>query len=187
MTKRWWLAGLLLQACVSVRAVSVDQKSTLEQQFIGEYEELTEDLQTIASVRASANGLGDAGDDPYARALQARRVQLFYKDDIEKARARGCVGEALDGRMHALKCREVGGASTQPSSLPVVEPQSARLVGMENEAREALVEYALSKSNNLKETDRQLVWQAYRRVVLSTLKKGDLVQNNAGEWIGYAR
>ncbi len=178
---------LLLTACVTVRSVSVDQKSTLEQQFIGEYEELTEDLQTIASVRAAATGLGEGGDDPYARALQARRVQLFYKDDIEKARARGCVGEALDGRLRALSCRETTNASTLPSSLPVVEPQTARVVTMENDAREALVEYALSKSANLKETDRQLVWQAYRRVVLSTLKKGDLVQNNAGEWIGHAR
>ncbi len=181
------LIVMLLPACVTIRTVSVDQKSTLEQQFIGEYEELTEDLQTVASVRAAANGLGDAGDDPYARALQARRVQLFYKDDIDKARARGCVGEALDGRMSSLKCRDAGGASTQPSSLPTIEPQSARLVTLENDAREALVEYALSKSTNLKETDRQLVWQAYRRVVLGTLKKGDLVQNNAGEWIGHAR
>jgi uncharacterized protein YdbL (DUF1318 family) len=175
----------LLSGCISVRAISVDKKSTLEQQFIGEYEELTEDLQTVASVRATANGLGANGDDPYARALQARRVQLFYKDDLDRARSRGCVGEALDGRLALLKCSEA--PASQPSSAPALEPVTARLVQIENDARGALVEYALSKNTSLKDGDRQLVWQAYRRIVLTALKKGDLVQNNAGEWIGHAK
>ena len=179
------LAAFALNACITAKVVTVDKKSTLEQQFIGEYEELTEDLQTVASVRATANGLGARGDDPYARALQARRTQLFSKDDLERARAKGCVGEALDGRVALLKCH--GESASQPASQPAVEPAAARLVAIENDARAALVEYALSKNTNLKDTDRQLVWQAYRRVVLASLKKGDPVQNNAGEWIGHAR
>lgn len=176
---------VLLGGCISVRAISVDQKSMLEAQFIGEYEELTEDLQTVASVRATATGLGAQGDDPYARALQARRVQLFYKDDLDNARAKGCVGEALDGRVEVLKCREE--ATSQAASQPAITPELARLAATENAAREALVELALSKNTNLKDADRKLVWQAFRRVVLSALKKGDLEQNNAGEWIAHGK
>lgn len=174
----------LLGGCISVRVISVDKKSTLEQQFIGEYEELTEDLQTVASVRAVATGLGQHGDDPYARALQARRLQVFYKDDLDRARANGCVGEALDGRVKLLDC---GGGGSQPSSAPAIEPAAARLVQIENDARAALVEYALSKNTNLKDADRTVVWQAYRRIVLTSLRKGDLEQNNAGEWIAHGR
>ena len=46
-----WLG--LLPACITVKLVNVDKKSTLEQQFIGEYEELSDDLVTMASVRAA--------------------------------------------------------------------------------------------------------------------------------------
>ncbi len=156
----------------TTKVIQIDKKSTLEQQFIGEYEELTDDLVTSASVRAEANGLGKDGSDPYQRALQARRVQLFYKEDLDRARAKGCIGEASDGRAQERACPE-------PGSPPSV----ARLVSGENQARSALVEYALSKSDVPTDSERTQVWQALRRIVLESAPKGTPVQNNAGQWV----
>jgi uncharacterized protein YdbL (DUF1318 family) len=169
-----FLLSLSLCACslTTTKVIQIDKKSTLEQQFIGEYEELSDDLATIASVRADASGLGKSGNDPYARALQARRVQHFYKDDLDHARAQGCIGEATTGRVQAVPC-------SQASSQPAVE----RLVAQENQARDALVDYTLSKISQPKDAERQLVWQALRRIVLETLPKGTPVQNNAGGWV----
>ena len=93
------LTVVVCAGCFSVRVVQVDRKSTLEAQFIGEVEDLSDDLQTTASARAQTQGLGANGDDPYARALQARRLQLFYQDDLDSARAQGCIGERNDGRV----------------------------------------------------------------------------------------
>lgn len=168
------LTAALISGCITIRAVQVDRKSTLEEQFIGEFEELTDDLTTVASVRAEANGLGLRGDDPYARALQARRLQLFYGDDLERLRARGCVGEALDGKLRRLDC-------DKPSEG--AEPDVNRLLTQENQAREALVEYALSSNPNIQESERQQLWQAYRRIVMGQLKPGAMIENNAGKWV----
>ena len=45
-----------LTSCITVHTVTVSQKSALEAQFIGEAEELSDDLVTMASVRATVNG-----------------------------------------------------------------------------------------------------------------------------------
>ena len=169
------LSLLCLTACFTVRVSQVDHKTTLEEQFIGEYEDLSDDLASDASVRAETTGMGARGDDPYARALQARRLQKFYADDLNDGRRRGCIGETNDGHVAPLDCRE-------PSSQPV-GPTMARLVKTENASREALVEYAISRDPNLKDSDRPMVWQALRRLVLSTAPKGTPVQNGNGAWI----
>lgn len=168
-------ATLAASACISVRTTSVDRKTALEQQFIGEVEDLSDDLATDASARAESNGMGERGDDPYARALQARRLQKFYRDDLDDARKRGCVGEASDGKVAVLECQQ---ASSQP-----IGPQALRLVKTENAAREALVEYAIGRDPNLRDSDRPMVWQALRRMMLSTAPKGTPVQNGAGGWV----
>lgn len=174
----------LSSACtlVSTKVVQVDKKSTLEEQFIGEYEELTDDLATMSSVRAAAGQLGPTGNDPYQRALQARRVQRFYQDDLARARVRGCLGEALDGRVVVLPCAQQPASMQAASSLPVTEPAVERLAKLENTAREALVDYALSRAENLREADRASVWQAFRRVVIGALAPGSLVQTSGGQW-----
>lgn len=156
--------------CFSVRVVQVDRKSTLEAQFIGEVEDLSDDLQTTASARAQTQGLGADGDDPYARALQARRLQLFYQDDLDAARAQGCVGERNDGRVEALAC-------TAPTA-----PAFERLARTENSAREALVAYALERDPQLKPQDRAELWRAYHKLALARLKPGSPVQDDKGQW-----
>ena len=122
---------------------------------------LSDDLQTTASARADCKGLGADGDDPYARALQARRLQIFYQDDLDAARAQGCIGERNDGRVEALAC---GGAASLPTS--------DRLVRTENAAREALVAYALERDPQLGPQDRAQLWRAYHKArALSRLVK----------------
>lgn len=157
--------------CFSVRVVQVDRKSTLEAQFIGEVEDLSDDLQTTASARAQTQGLGADGDDPYARALQARRLQIFYQDDLDAARVQGCVGERNDGRVEARAC---GTAASLPSA--------ERLVRTENAAREALVAYALERDPQLKPQDRAELWRAYHKLTLARLKPGSPVQDEKGQW-----
>jgi uncharacterized protein YdbL (DUF1318 family) len=165
-----YLPLLLCVHCFSVRLVQVDRKTTLEQQFIGEVEDLSDDLQTNASARAAVHGLGADGDDPYARALQARRLQVFYQDDLDSARAQGCIGERNDGRVEARPC---GSAA----SLPATD----RMVQTENAAREALVAYALERDPQLAPRDRAQLWRAYHKLVLARLKAGP-VQDDQGQW-----
>lgn len=174
----------LSSACITVRTTSVDRKTALEQQFIGEYEDLSDDLATDASARAEASGtggMGERGNDPYARALQARRLQKFYRDDLDQARARGCIGEGNDGKVVELTCAP----SSQPATAQANEPapSTSRLVKTENAARDALVEYAIGRDPNLNDGDRPMVWQALRRLMLSVAPKGTPIQNGAGQWV----
>ncbi len=174
LLRRLVCSSLFLNACFTVRAITVDKKSTLEEQFIGEFEALSDDLSTIASVRASAHGLGEDGSDPYGRALQARRLQLFYAEDLAAARKRGCTGEALDGRLLERLCS----SSAQPAT-----PSIARLVATENAARAALVEFALMKNVSLGEHDREGLWRAVHHIHLSALEPGDWFEDDQQKWM----
>jgi uncharacterized protein YdbL (DUF1318 family) len=154
--------------CISISATTVDRKTALERQFIGEFEDLSDDLQTTASARAAAGDMGDDGDDPYWRALQARRLQIFYGDDLADAEAAGCIGERNDGRVEKRAC-------ANPT-----EPSVDRLVHIENAAREGLVAYALARQTQVE--DKNAMWRAYHRVVVAHVKKGTWVQDDGGKW-----
>ncbi len=161
--------GVFAVGCISISATTVDRKTALERQFIGEFEDLSDDLQTTASARAAAGDMGDDGDDPYWRALQARRLQIFYGDDLANAEGAGCIGERNDGRVEKRACAN---APTQPSL--------DRLVHIENAAREGLVAYAATRQSEAE--DKNAMWRAYHRVVVTHVKKGTWVQDEGGKW-----
>ena len=166
---RFWVLIFTLVHCVTFKVTTVDRKTTLEEQFIGELEDLSDDLQTVASARAEARGLGHDGDDPYSRALQARRLQSFYSDDLEAARGKECVGERADGRVEKRTCA-------------AAELSLDRLLRIENGAREALVAYAIERDPQLRPSDRPRLWSAYHQLVRAKLKKGAWVQASDGTW-----
>jgi hypothetical protein len=162
--------GVIGAGCISISATTVDRKTALERQFIGEFEDLSDDLQTTASARAAAGDMGDDGDDPYWRALQARRLQIFYGDDLANAEAAGCIGERNDGRVEKRACANAAGS----------QPSLDRLVHIENAAREGLVAYAVARQNEVE--DKSAMWRAYHRVVAAHVKKGTWVQDEGGKW-----
>ena len=88
---------------VDVNVTIVDQKTALENQILGSYEELGNEVLLLASVRSvdEEGKLKPVIEVPKGKrlALKAIQRQEFNRDDILEFKSTSCVGEGNDGRL----------------------------------------------------------------------------------------
>ncbi len=165
---------LPLCGCVTVASVNIGTKTSLEKQLMGEIEPLSEEELLAASVRQSGSGAFLPLDEQRARALQARRRQVFNQDDLDELKAQGCAGEGKDAQVVARRCAEADKAE--------VAARLERLIAEENADRAVIMSWAVATDAALTERDRGQVVQVYRRLLLERARPGDWVQGDGGEW-----
>jgi uncharacterized protein YdbL (DUF1318 family) len=177
---------LLTWGCVSAKINVVDERTALENQILGQYEELDRELLLVASVRAaptpaSATPTGEvAGPGLPAisrlrdEALRARQTQQFNRDDLDELKGKGCLGEGGDGLLAPRDCEAAGG--------PAVAERIARLVETENQARRSILRYVLASSPDLTEQDLPKLTAAWSRLAREQARPGEWIQDPAGEW-----
>ncbi len=98
-------AIIFLSACsgklVGVNVTVVDQKTALENQILGSYEELGNEMLVVASVRLvdEEGKLKTIAEILKSKktAIRAMQRQEFNKDDIQKFKQTGCAGEGNEG------------------------------------------------------------------------------------------
>ena len=96
---------LLASACtgklVDVNVTVVDQKTALENQILGSYEELGNEMLLLASVRSvdEEGKLKTVAEIPPGKmkALRAMQRQEFNRDDMQTFKKTGCAGESNPG------------------------------------------------------------------------------------------
>jgi hypothetical protein len=98
---------------------------TLEQQVLGSYERIGEEVYVLAGVRAIDPATGRPSPPPpmtqsEMRALSARRRMEFNRDDVLRFKREGYVGEGRDGFLAVFEERL--------ADLEEAEPRRARLV-----------------------------------------------------------
>ena len=120
--------------CVSVGG-TVATPTALENQMLGVYEDLDDDLVYTSSVR-SKNKEPFSTESIRSEALAARSLQLFNRDELSEFKAAGCVAETLSAKLVAYKCS----AEDDPSDN--FEERRTRIIRDENYAREKLVRWA---------------------------------------------
>jgi hypothetical protein len=169
------LTGLLaLTGCVTVYSVNIGTKTSLEKQLIGELEPLSEEELLAASVRTSGSGAFVPMDQLQAKALSARRRQLFNRDDLDELKAWGCAGESLQGLIEARPCKKDDDAA--------IKERLARIVGEENADRTSVIDWAVTTDSTLTERDRPEVVQVYKKLLHERARPGDWVQSDEGGW-----
>ncbi|HOX46374.1 MAG TPA: DUF1318 domain-containing protein [Myxococcota bacterium] len=173
--------GLALLAgvgCVEASIQVVDERTALENQILGAYEQLDRDLQLVASVRAvGADGQAQPAprlSDVRQRAVQARQTQQFNRDDLEELKAQGCLGEGLDAMLAARPCA----AQAEPATAQRLE----RLVAAENQARRLLLEFVVTTSPDLTRADLPQLVEAAARAQREQAAPGTWLQEPGGEW-----
>jgi hypothetical protein len=158
--------------CITVHAVNIGQKTSLEMQLMGEFEPLTEEEQLAASVRAGPDAPSAARSDLEAAAVAARQRQLFNRDDLRTLKAAGCLGEARGAQLAARPC----GKEAE------VEPLRTRLVAEENADRAAIMAWAVEADPVLTRRDMPQVAAVFHRLLFEQAQKGEQVQNDDGAW-----
>ena len=167
-----------LSGLVDVNVQVVDEKTLLERQILGAYENLEKDLVMVASVRSvdTEGRLAPLPDFPpgQRKALEALRVREFYRDDVDALKRDGVIGEGKEGYLTVL-----------PSSPKVDAKRTALLdnvLKQENDARRWLIERIVETNETLSPADRPKVEKVFAQMNRDAAKDGEWVQADDGSW-----
>jgi uncharacterized protein YdbL (DUF1318 family) len=163
-----WIS--LSGGCMTVKPVVVDRKTALENQILGTFQRLEDDVILASSVR---------GDEPPTRltplqreAVEAMMTREFIRDDIEAWKTQQAVGEAKSGLLEVLALPNEADQARQVQQL----------VEEENTSRKVILQRVISLSGELSEKDLPMVQLIFYRLNVQTSRPGDKVQLQNGNW-----
>lgn len=180
------LAGLCLAALgacsgklADVNVTVVDQKTALENQVLGSYEELGEDVMLLASVRSvdESGKLKTVREVPPGKmkAVRAKQRQEFNQDDIAQFKIDGVVGEGKNGYLVFL---ETVKTKTDAEYKKFVQS----LLTEENEDRRAIYERIVATNEAFSEGDLPKVEKISASLNRDSAKPGEKIQLDNGTW-----
>ncbi|MBT5867305.1 MAG: DUF1318 domain-containing protein [Nitrospinaceae bacterium] len=176
--------ALVLTNCagklVDVNVTIVDQKTALENQILGSYEELDSDVLLLASVRSvdEEGKLKPATEIPKGKlkALRALQRQEFNHDDIQAFKQSLCAGEGNDG---LLKFFDNARTKTDANYKIFV----TTLIAEENADRLTVLERIVATNETFSDQDLPKVQKISASLNRDNAKPGEKFQNEKGEWV----
>jgi len=166
------LLGLgVVPACAfNVKPVVVDRKTQLENQILGTFQRLEDDLILAASVRGERREPGLSSLE--REAVQAMMTREFQRDDVEALKSKQVVGEARTGMLAVL-------------AAPADEAEAKRvkeLVDEENRCRLVLLRRVIALGPGLSEKDLPELQRVLYRLNAEAARPGDRLQREDGSW-----
>lgn len=162
------IVGSLLSAC-TFNFELTSQRTALENQVLGAYKELEDDVILASSVRGAPGDEKPALSASKRRAVDARQNQDFNRDDIDELKDKGVLGEANDGRL-ALLPQAKG------------EKLAAQLLSEENRDRQEIWQRIIDANANLSAGDLPQVRATYAKMQREGVVKGQWYQDESGAW-----
>lgn len=168
----WGCGGPLVGVTV------VDERTALENQVLGSYEELNEEVLLVASVRY-IDPKGKLVERPplppgKVKAIRAIQRSAFNKDDIDRLKSLGVLGENNQGGLTLLAPDKV-----EPGKEAFVE----NLLKEENTDRDVLMRRIIETNEKLAEEDLPKVRKTFAALNRDKARPGDLIQLDIGEWV----
>ena len=174
-----WLALVLVTGCSGplVGVTVVDERTALENQVLGTYEELNQEVLLVASVRYidPKGQLQKAPEIPQGKKTVIRALQRtsFNKDDIDQYKAQGVLGENSQGGITLLAPDKVA-----PDQLAFVN----NLVQEENADREVVMRRVIETNEKLSENDFPRVKKMFAALNRDKASLGHMIQLDDGKW-----
>ncbi len=172
------MVWMTMLAC-SVKAPEVNitgEKTALEKQVIGTYQEIEQDSWTIASVRSTAPGQKPKMSEEKKKVLSAVQNRRFNKDDIDEFKRDGVIGENNSG---FLEIRDVQRLNDNPEYRKRVE----KIVAEENNDRQVILERALQVNTQLAEAGEEAVGMVFAKMYQDESAPNTWIQLEDGSWI----
>jgi len=190
---RWLLTGLLpllLSGCtlakVDVNVVS--ERTSLENQVLGTYNRLSEDLLLVASVRGvSPTGKIEARQQRSPEQQDATRALetiSFHADDLESFKRLGWAGENREGLITPFP-REI--PKNLPSDLKSFatlynEQEFRQVIDEVNQSREVLMLRVVQTNENFTAKDLPAIRKVFAKINRQNSAPGTRVQAEDGTW-----
>lgn len=158
------------------------QKTALENQVMGSYKELDDDVIMMASVRGvSKDGKKQAApvaSDSAKNAITAKQNQDFNRDDIDELKQKQIVGEGATGELMVLPKDTGLVANADASDLSLAQA----LTKEENRDRDTVIQRIITSNENLSSKDLAAAKKTYQRKVIEDSPVGTWIQDENGRW-----
>jgi hypothetical protein len=156
----------------------VDERTALENQVLGTYQELNQQVMLVASVRYidPKGKLKQAQELPPGKKEVVRALQRvsFNKDDLNRYKSLGIIGENNEGGVTLL----------EPEKIPQAERAFVEnLVKEENEDRLIIMSRIIETNETLSPTDLPRVHKMFAALNRDKALKGERIQLDNGTWI----
>ncbi|WNM60505.1 DUF1318 domain-containing protein [Candidatus Nitrospira neomarina] len=173
------LLPALLTACGGplVGVTVVDERTALENQVLGTYQELNQQVMLVASVRYidPKGKLKQTQELPPGKKDVVRALQRvsFNKDDLNRYKSLGIIGENNEGGVTLLEPEKV-----QPDDRAFVE----NLIKEENEDRLAIMGRIVETNETLTPSELPRVHKMFAALNRDKALKGERIQLDNGTW-----
>jgi uncharacterized protein YdbL (DUF1318 family) len=184
------LALLVLNGCtlakVDVNVVS--ERTSLENQVLGTYNSLSEDLLLVASVRGvSPTGKIEAPPrhtPEQQDATRALETISFHADDVESFKRLGWVGENRDGLLTPFGREIPKQLAPELKSFATLysEAEFRQVIDEVNQSREVLMQRVVQTNENFTAKDLPAIRKVFARINRQNSAPGTKVQGDDGTW-----
>ncbi len=171
---------LLLSSCGGplVGVTVVDERTALENQVLGTYEELNQEVVLLASVRYidPKGNLKKTPAVPPGKKEVIRSIQRasFNKDDIDGFKSEAILGENNQGGLTLLNLEAVA-----PDQRQFIN----NLVKEENADREIIMQRVIETNENLSDKDLFRVHKMFASLNRDKARPGEMIQLENGDWV----
>ena len=182
--------ALLFSGCtlakVDVNVVS--ERTSLENQVLGTYNSLSEDMLLVASVRGvSPTGKIDAPPAHTPEQVDATRAMetiAFHADDIETFKRFGWVGENQEGLLTPFtrETPKVTSEELKSFAAHYSEAEFQQVVKEVNQAREVLMMRVVQTNENFTIKDLPAIRKVFAKINRQNSAPGSRVQDADGRW-----
>lgn len=167
--------GLGLASGCTFNFEITSQRTALENQVMGIYQELDDEVLLLSTMRGLKRN-ENSEQKVISDVLYHKQNQNFNKDDIEEMKDKGWVGEMRDGRLGVIDKHVV--ALKSESGLTLMR----LLVSQENRDREAIWRHVLARTGRESKKGLEYVGRIFGDMQIAALSAGQWYEGEARTW-----
>lgn len=152
------------------------EKTALENQILGTYSQVREDVWMVASVRAVNPDSQITLSDEKREVLTAVQNREFNKDDVDELKREGVAGENNKG---LLELRPHERLQKDPAYRKFVE----QIIAEENRDRQIILKRIAAINPAVQSAPPDEVEKAFAQLQRENAKPGEWIQLSEGEWM----
>jgi hypothetical protein len=165
------VASMTMSCSFSFEVTS--QKTALENQILGQYQELDDEMVLLSTVRSRQKN-----QKKVSEVEMARSNQRFNQDDIDELKDLRIFGEGIEGYLAILPKQYLGDGSRDQKMMNLAK----QLMSEENSDRRVIWNHTIETNPNLKVSDLSSVRETYREFQKKKAKPGHFVEMSPGVW-----